>query len=170
VVRVERLGRPKLTRVKVERLGNLMLAELGLEHAELSVLLTGDDLIEELNRSYRRERHPTDVLAFPMDESPPGSGPRLLGDVVISLETAGRQAKKAGHSLSREVTTLLAHGLAHLVGHDHVTKAEKAAMDALTELLVAVAGRRRPRGPTRKAGLNGGQPRVARETPKTSGS
>jgi probable rRNA maturation factor len=122
-----------------------MLAELGLEQAELSVLLTGDELISELNGSYRRRHRPTDVLAFAMDESLPRAGPRLLGDVVISLETAGRQAKKAGHPLSREVTTLLAHGLLHLIGHDHLTKAEKAAMDARTELLVARASRRRPR-------------------------
>jgi probable rRNA maturation factor len=122
-----------------------MLAELGLEQAELSVLLTGDELIRELNGSYRRQHHPTDVLAFAMDESLPRAGPRLLGDVVISLETAGRQAKKAGRPLSREVTTLLAHGLLHLVGYDHLTKAEKVAMDAKTELLVARASRRRPR-------------------------
>ena len=145
MVRVEGLGRPRLARAEVERLGNLMLAELGLERAELSVLLTGDELIGELNGSYRRRHHPTDVLSFAMDESRPRSGPRLLGDVVISLETAGRQAKRAGHSLSLEVTTLLAHGLLHLLGYDHVTKAEKTAMDAETELLVARASRRRPR-------------------------
>ena len=145
MIRVERVGRPRLARAEVERLGNLMLAELGLEPAELSVLLTGDELIGELNGSYRRQHRPTDVLAFAMDESRPRSGPRLLGDVVISLETAGRQAKKAGHSLTREVTTLLAHGLLHLVGYDHVTKAEKVAMDAKTEVLVARASHRRPR-------------------------
>jgi probable rRNA maturation factor len=145
VVRIERLGRPKLTPAEVRRLANLMLAELGLEQAELSVLLTGDELMAELNGSYRGKRRPTDVLAFAMDESAPRSGPRMLGDVVISLETAGRQAKRARHSLVREVTILLAHGLLHLVGHDHVTGTEKATMDARTELLVARASRRQPR-------------------------
>ncbi len=145
VVRVERVGRPRLARAEVERWANLMLAELGLDRAELSVLLTGDDLMRELNRSYRHQHRPTDVLAFAMDESRPRVGPRLLGDIVISLETAGRQAKKARHSLAREVTTLLAHGLLHLVGYDHLTEAEKGAMDAQTELLVAHASRRRPR-------------------------
>jgi probable rRNA maturation factor len=152
VVRVERLGRPKLARAEVVRLGNLMLAELDLESAELSVLLTNDDFICELNRSYRRKNQPTDVLAFPMDDSATGSGTRLLGDVVISLETAGRQASEANHALRTQVALLLAHGLLHLVGYDHVTRAQKHTMDAKTELLVARAGRRRPRGRSRRPG------------------
>ncbi len=129
-----------------------MLSELGLEPAELSVLLTGDDLICELNRAYRRKNKPTDVLAFPMDESPVSSGPRLLGDVVISLETAGRQANETGRSLSGQVALLLAHGLLHLVGHDHATRADRISMEAVTERLVAAASRRGRRTRARPPG------------------
>lgn len=119
-----------------------MLTELGLAEAELSVLLTGDSAIQELNRTYRRKNRPTDVLAFPMDEAPSGAMPRLLGDVVISLETAGRQAQSAGHSLAREATELLAHGLLHLLGYDHLSQADTESMRAMAARLVAATSHR----------------------------
>jgi probable rRNA maturation factor len=119
-----------------------MLVELGLAEAELSVLLTTDLAIKELNRTYRRKNRPTDVLAFPMDEVPSGPTPRLLGDVVISLETAALQAQNAGHSLALEATELLAHGLLHLLGYDHANQAEMESMRNMTARLVATASRR----------------------------
>jgi probable rRNA maturation factor len=81
-------------------------------HAELSVLLTDDNTIRDLNRRYRGVDAPTDVLAFEQE------GGALLGDVVISVETAQRQATEQGHSLDREVGLLLAHGVLHLLGWD----------------------------------------------------
>ncbi len=89
-------------------------------HAELSVTLVDDAEIHRLNRAYRHIDRPTDVLAFAMRE---GDGaelhPHLLGDVVISLETAARQAAHRGVPLVDEVRTLLAHGTLHLLGYDH---------------------------------------------------
>ena len=121
-----------------------MLGALGLSDAELCVMLTNDELIHELNRKHRRKSKPTDVLAFPMDEH--GRGPsgavRMLGDVAISLDTAARQARARRHPLLREVTELLAHGLLHLVGHDHRTDGEERAMNAAAASLVAVASAR----------------------------
>jgi probable rRNA maturation factor len=117
-----------------------MLKELELEHAELSVLLTDDRRIHELNRRYRGKDKPTDVLAFELDGgggSDDGAG--CLGDVVISLDTASRQAKGKRLPLLHEVRLLLAHGLLHLLGYDHARPAEKRRMDAMTRRLVAAA-------------------------------
>jgi len=73
-----------------------------------------------LNEQYRGKRGTTDVLSFPMLEGPfPDLQPELLGDIVISIPVAEKQARDAGHSLAREIETLLVHGLLHLVGYDH---------------------------------------------------
>jgi len=125
-----------------------MLRALDLEAAELSVSLTDDRVIGELNGRYRNKPRATDVLAFPMDGTGPGpSGQiQLLGDVVISLETAGRQARERRRTALAEVTHLLAHGILHLVGYDHGTPAEERRMEGEAARLVAQAARRpRPR-------------------------
>jgi len=83
--------------------------------AAVSVLLCGDARMRRLNREYRRMDRPTDVLSFPS-----GGGP-LLGDVAVDVPYAARQARKRGHGLEREVQVLLAHGVLHLLGHDHET-------------------------------------------------
>ncbi len=118
-----------------------MLDALGLPDAELSILLCDDDTIRRLNRRYRETNAPTDVLAFPMNEGP---GPRvesaLLGDVVISLPTARRQAAERDRPIIAEVTFLLAHGLLHLLGYDHATEAEEHEMNRRTAELVAAVG------------------------------
>jgi len=87
---------------------------------EVGLTLTGDEEIHALNRAYRRKNKPTDVLAFAMREGEGGAlHPGVLGDVVISLDTAARQAAARGASLADEVRLLLVHGLLHLVGYDH---------------------------------------------------
>jgi probable rRNA maturation factor len=110
-----------------------MIQSLDLETAELSVHLTDDAMIHDLNRRYRQQNRPTDVLAFPLADA------RWLGDVVISLDTAARQARTRRRTLLAEVTLLLAHGLLHLVGHDHHTVAEKRRMDAASRDLLRAA-------------------------------
>lgn len=115
-----------------------MLESLGLPDAELSILLCDDATIRELNRQYRKKDRATDVLAFPMhDGSGPQTTPGLLGDVVISLPTARRQAAERDRPILHEVTFLLAHGLLHLLGHDHASKREERQMTARTEALMA---------------------------------
>lgn len=115
-----------------------MLEALGLADAELSILLCDDSTIRELNRRYRKKNRPTDVLAFPMHEGPgPHIAPALLGDVVISLPTARRQAAARDRAIVDEVTFLLAHGLLHLLGHDHANKREEREMTVRTEALMA---------------------------------
>ena len=118
-----------------------MLAELDMSDAELSVLLTDDSVIRQLNAQHRHKDRPTDVLAFALEEPESGKA-RLLGDVVISLDTAARQAKGRRRPLLAEVRFLLAHGLLHLCGYDHETPAGKREMDRLTRRLVRAAGRK----------------------------
>jgi rRNA maturation RNase YbeY len=98
---------------------------VGQNKAELSLSLVGDDEIQSLNLRYREKNRPTDVLSFPSDEALPG-GERLLGDVVISVETAKRQAKERKIALRDELVVLLIHGILHLIGYDH----ERSAKDA----------------------------------------
>lgn len=117
-----------------------MLEALQRPDAELSILLCDDETIRLLNRQYRKKNKPTDVLAFPMQEGPgPSTESQLLGDVVISLPTAARQASEHDRPIVHEVTFLLAHGLLHLLGYDHASKAEEREMSARTaELMAAV--------------------------------
>jgi probable rRNA maturation factor len=122
----------------IARLGDSMLGTLQLPEAELSVLLTSDTEIHRLNREHRQKDKPTDVLAFAMDESVPDPA-GILGDVVISLDTAERQAKARKRPLIEEVRFLLAHGVLHLVGYDHAEPVEKREMVAMTRKLVRLA-------------------------------
>ena len=82
--------------------------------------------IHALNRQYRRKDKPTDVLSFPLADE---LQPFLLGDVVISLETAARQAQRRGYALHEEIQALLIHGILHLLGYDHeVSRGEAIRM------------------------------------------
>jgi probable rRNA maturation factor len=127
----------------VKQRAERMLRALALPDAELSILLCDDETIHGLNRQHRRKDKPTDVLAFATREAGivPGQS-HVLGDVVISLETAARQAREQQRTLWDEVTMLLAHGLLHLLGFDHATRAEERRMTARTDALRAAAGPR----------------------------
>jgi probable rRNA maturation factor len=140
---VSRRGRqrPRLATERIRTLSLCMLDALGLGDAELSILLADDATIRELNHRHRGKDSPTDVLAFPVDEKPVRNAPRILGDVVISLETALRQARSRRRNLLAEVRFLLAHGLLHLIGYDHATRIQKRRMDAATRRLIRAAGR-----------------------------
>jgi probable rRNA maturation factor len=106
-----------------------LLVALDEERSALSLSLVGDDAIRSLNRKYRGRDTPTDVLSFPLDEGPlPAALERLLGDVVISVDTAKRQAAAYDAPLQREIYRLLIHGLLHLKGHDHMAVSERRAM------------------------------------------
>lgn len=111
-----------------------LLDALDESPAELTVSLVDDSEIHRLNRAYRGADRPTDVLAFAMREGPrvPGDAP-VLGDVVISLDTAARQARRRGVALAVEVRTLLIHGVLHLLGYDHEGSAAEARRMRSTE-------------------------------------
>lgn len=93
----------------------------------LTILVTDDAELHQLNRDYRDEDKPTDVLSFE-DGTVWPDGNRYLGDIAISLETAARQAAQRGHALTDEMGLLTVHGVLHLLGHDHAEPEEKAAM------------------------------------------
>lgn len=113
-----RLIRVTVRQAILRRLAERVLAAVGEAQSELSIDLVGDGRMRRLNRQYRKKDRATDVLAFAMRESvSPVSA--LLGDVVISVPTALRQAKEGGRALSEELAWLLVHGVLHLCGYDH---------------------------------------------------
>ena len=118
-----------------------MLRALSLPQVDLSIVLCDDAVMRSLNRRYRRRDRTTDVLAFAMSEGPPMPtiGASTLGDVVISVPTASRQARSAGKATIDEITMLLAHGLLHLLGFDHRTPDEERRMRARTDALIGAA-------------------------------
>lgn len=125
----------------VRAVAERMLASLGLADAELSLLLCDDATIHTLNRDYRRKDKPTDVLAFALREGPHAEhAGDALGDVVISMDTARRQAAEHDSAISTEVNFLLAHGVLHLLGYDHQNRGEERRMSARTDILRSVAG------------------------------
>lgn len=109
---------------------------------ELTIVLTDDSKVQELNRDYLGIDAPTDVLSFPASEIDgseidPETGARYLGDILISLPYAARSAERAGHPLEAEVQLLVVHGVLHLLGHDHAKAKEKARMwKAQREILI----------------------------------
>lgn len=107
---------------------------------ELSILVLDDPQIARLNQQYRNRRGPTNVLAFPMQEGDfPGINPDLLGDVVISIETAAKEGAQMGISVEERFNFLLIHGVLHLFGYDHEKSAEAAAqMDQKSEELFKI--------------------------------
>ncbi len=108
--------------------------------AEISVLFCDDAFIRELNRKWRGQDKPTNVLSFPAGGTgTPGPG-CLLGDIVIAFETTSRQALEAGKPLRDHVAHLLVHGFLHLIGHDHIEAAEAEAMEALERAILARLG------------------------------
>jgi probable rRNA maturation factor len=110
-----------------------ILKALERSHAELSIALVGDKEMRPLNAMYRRKNKTTDVLSFPADHPTPAT-PVLLGDVIISVEQARRQAKERNHSLKTEMVTLLIHGILHLLGYDHERSPQQAKIMANLEV------------------------------------
>lgn len=103
-----------------------LLCAVGEGEAALSLSLVRDDAIRALNQRYRGRDAPTDVLSFPLEEAI--APERMLGDVVISVDTARRQAAAYDAPIQRELYRLLIHGLLHLTGHDHVEAPERNVM------------------------------------------
>ena len=128
-----------------------ILRLLDQEDCELSVALVGDVEIRRLNALYRSRDEPTDVLSFPVDEALP-SGHRLIGDVIISVEKAARQARQRRRSLDDELEVLLIHGILHNLGYDHERspqdEREMRAMERRLRRELKAGTRPRPRGPS----------------------
>ena len=112
-------------RARVAAWTRSLLFEARAKRVSLFVLLCGDRRMRTLNRRFRRVDRPTDVLSFPSFEASESRAAarrgEFLGDLVIDVPCAARQARRRGHALGRELQILLAHGLLHLLGYDHET-------------------------------------------------
>ncbi len=138
---------PKGIRPLVRKCCQAVLSEENFtDPAEVSVLFVDNDEIQRLNKFYREKDKPTDVLSFPLGENGVydinnETGAKLLGDVVISMETALKQAKIYDHSLEREVGFLTVHSMLHLLGYDHeTTPLEAAKMHEKEEMILEELG------------------------------
>lgn len=117
----------------------------GASHGEVTLVIAGDELLHQLNRTYRYIDAPTDVLSFPANADAESeemfvSAPEALnylGDVVISFPTAERQAAAAGHPVADELCLLAVHGVLHLLGYDHASEEEEADMWARQSQILA---------------------------------
>jgi probable rRNA maturation factor len=129
---------------ELERRVRMVLEDLGCaEQTELSLVVTDDPYIAQLNEHYLGRKGPTNVLAFPMAEGElDWLTPGLLGDVVVSVDTAWREAEENGLEPLEHFYRLVIHGILHLLGYDHLANEEQAQLiEALTErLLIASAG------------------------------
>jgi probable rRNA maturation factor len=110
------------------------------ENADLTIVLTDDKQLHELNLQWMGVDAPTDVLSFPSEEIDPENGNRYLGDILVSVQRAAEQARTAGHSAEAETQLLIVHGVLHLLGHDHGEPAEKARMWAVQAEILTQLG------------------------------
>jgi probable rRNA maturation factor len=97
-------------------------------NVDLSIVFADDAHLKQLNHEFLGIDKSTDVLSFPAGHTDPDTNRTYLGDVIISLPTAIRQANQAGHPISSEINLLIVHGVLHLLGHDHMSLGEKSAM------------------------------------------
>ncbi len=139
----------------VDRASLRAAARAALKHQQaplpgaLTILVADAAVLHQLNARFLGEDHPTDVLSFPAGEAAPDAGApasgasdegaRYFGDIALSLPTARKQARAAGHPLRAELQLLVVHGVLHLLGHDHARKPEQARMwQAQAEILAAL--------------------------------
>jgi probable rRNA maturation factor len=150
-------GKGTFSRARIQCLSSFVLSRVKgrafERRAELSVVLTGDGEMRRLNRAYRGKDRTTDVLSFPLLEGKRlASGGRLpLGDVVVSLPQAGRQAKARGAALGDELALLLIHGILHLLGYDHATRREQKRMFGLQGRLLRLFNHQSAKGTKKSA-------------------
>ncbi len=111
----------------LEKAADAALAHQGAR-GDLTIVLTDDARLQQLNRDYLGIDAPTDVLSFPAAETDPDSGSSYLGDILISMPRAREQARLAGHGIEQETQLLIVHGVLHLLGYDHARPGEKRKM------------------------------------------
>lgn len=131
-----------------ELLGRAATEEALIGEVEVAVTFMTDDAIQEVNAQYRGKDVPTDVISFALEEMTEGEVaivaeegmPTVLGDILISVETAARQAGEYGHDFKREIGFLALHGFLHLLGYDHMTEEEETKMFGRQKEILASFG------------------------------
>ena len=138
MITIKQTRKPKFDIALLERAA---LAALRHQRADgnITLVLTGDAQLHALNRDYLGVDAPTDVLSFPASESDPETGEAYLGDIILSLPRADKQARAAGHPQADECQLLVVHGVLHLLGQDHANAREKSKMwKAQAEILKSI--------------------------------
>jgi pyridoxine 5-phosphate synthase len=130
LIRSEAHGSTPISLGHLAAVGEKLLAQYGLGAAELSIMLINDARMAALNRDYRQKSGPTNVLSFAMPAADDSAGRILLGDIVISVDTAQREAGEKGVTCHRRIIRLMVHGFVHLLGYDH----ERSELEAETML------------------------------------
>jgi probable rRNA maturation factor len=134
-------GSPPVDGTLLELAAQATLDDTGSnEGTDLSLVLTGDAQLHELNRQYLGIDAPTDVLSFPAGETDPETELIYLGDVIVSYQRAQAQAVAGGHSVENELQLLVVHGVLHLLGRDHAEEIEKAKMWAEQSAILSRLG------------------------------
>lgn len=131
----------KIDKRKIRSITLKLLKLLDCRDKEVSLSFVNDEAIQQLNSQYRNKNKPTDVLSFSLQEGEFGNiNPHILGDIVISVDTAMADASKNGLSLEQEINFLIIHGLLHLLGYEHenTTKEEKKKMQAKQRTLFSL--------------------------------
>jgi probable rRNA maturation factor len=128
---VNRQRRYRISVARMQRFANTLARRLRIEHLEFSLVLTNDRAIRRLNHIFRHKNRSTDILSFPVSASTPANLDNpYLGDMIVSVETARRQAFGRNHTLERELCLLMIHGLLHLLGYNHeVDRGEMRRME-----------------------------------------
>lgn len=121
------------------RAAQAALDDAGIAEGEISILLTDDAKIRELNRTYRRKDQPTNVLSFPSEDKTE-SGTRFYGDVALAFETLNREALEEGKRIDAHLTHLVVHGVLHLLGFDHENERDAEIMEARETKILAELG------------------------------
>jgi pyridoxine 5-phosphate synthase len=130
-IRSEASGHHQIPLERLRQSAGILLRFTGHDHSELSLLICSDPAMQALNRQYRQKDKPTNVLSFPMNEGRDIPNGAMLGDIVISADTAAREANGLKIPLRQRLSWLLIHGLVHLLGYDHErSEAEAIAMEA----------------------------------------
>ncbi|MGE5221052.1 MAG: rRNA maturation RNase YbeY, partial [Omnitrophica WOR_2 bacterium] len=132
------------TSIPPELLGRAALHALSFadqgQDGDLTILLTDDQQLQQLNQQFLGIDASTDVLSFPEDYVDPDTGTRYLGDILISYPRSLEQARAGGHPVEAEIQLLVIHGVLHLLGYDHAETGEKDEMWAIQEKILAQLG------------------------------
>ncbi len=159
----EKASEKAISAREIKRRMRVMMRQRQIDKREISIVITDDKSIHKLNKEYRHKDKPTDVLSFSLQEGEFIEHARgALGDIVVSLETAARQARENQRTLLEEVTFLLAHGLLHLLGYDHQTDKEERTMNRETETLLVPFSKppkTSPAGAPKKAARSASKPK-----------
>ncbi len=140
-LQIEALNSEIISETILQQAAEETLKQVGASlDADLTIVLTGDETLRQLNREFMGIDAPTDVLSFPADEIDPETGQPYLGDVVISIPRAQAQAPENGQSVQAEILLLAVHGVLHLLGFDHAEASEKELMWAQQQAVLSRVG------------------------------